>query len=57
LPVLPVNDLVGFYRTVWALGDPGVRVPLHVFTSDAKLVDIAVISGNRYDWLKFGVSN
>ncbi len=53
----PVSDLVGFYRSVWAVGNPGARVPLTVFTSGARLVDIDVISGNRYDWLKLGVSN
>ena len=53
----PVNDLVGFYRAVWAVGRPGTRVPLKVFTSDAELVDIDIESGDRYDWLKLGVSN
>ncbi len=53
----PVNDLAHFYRAVWAVGEPGVSVPLDVFTAESKLVNIDVISGNRYDWLKFGVSN
>jgi S1-C subfamily serine protease len=53
----PMNDLARFYRAVWAVGEPGVSVPLDVFTTKSKLVNIDVISGNRYDWLKFGVSN
>ena len=53
----PVSDLIGFYRAVWAVGEPGALVPLTVFTSGARLVDIDVVSGNRYDWLKLDVSN
>ena len=53
----PINDLASFYRAVWAVGEPGVSVPLDVFTTESNLVNIDVISGNRYDWLKFGVSN
>jgi S1-C subfamily serine protease len=51
----PVADLVGFYRRVWSLGDAGVEVPLTVLRS-GELIDVAVSSGNRYDWLRLNPS-
>ncbi len=47
----PVNDLADFYRKLWALGVPGVTVPLTVLTREG-LREIRVRSGDRYDYLK-----
>jgi S1-C subfamily serine protease len=51
----PVADLVGFYRRVWNLGEAGVDVPLTVLRG-GELIDVAVSSGNRYDWLRLNPS-
>ena len=47
----PVGDLADFYRKLWALGAPGVAVPLTVLTGDG-VREIRVRSGDRYDYLK-----
>jgi S1-C subfamily serine protease len=47
----PVSDLGDFYRRLWALGPPGVDVPLSVKRSGDPL-DITVQSADRYDWLR-----
>ena len=47
----PVADLASFYRKLWALGAPGVTVPLTVLTGEG-LREIGVRSGDRYDYLK-----
>jgi len=48
---VPVSDLADFYRKLWALGGPGIAVPLTVLTRDG-LREIRVPSGDRYDYLK-----
>lgn len=47
----PVTGLADFYRTVWALGEPGVTVPLDILRGTA-VTPIPVKSGDRYQWLK-----
>ena len=47
----PVADLTTFYRKVWALGAPGVAVPLLV-QRGPQPVEITVKSMDRYNWLK-----
>jgi S1-C subfamily serine protease len=46
-----VSDLGDFYRRFWALGPPGVDVPLSVRRGGGAL-DITVQSADRYDWLR-----
>ena len=47
----PVAKLADFYRKAWALGKPGVKVPLMVMRgNEPKLVTVESIS--RYRWLK-----
>ena len=47
----PVSDLGDFYRRLWALGPPGVDVPLEV-TRSGNPLDITVRSADRYEWLR-----
>ena len=51
----PVHGLADFYRKVWALGTAGVTVPLTVL-SGQKVIDVAIPSGDRYDYLKLNPS-
>ena len=46
----PVRSLFEFYRAVWALGTPGVEVPL-VVLNETGIAQRRVRSGDRYDWL------
>ncbi len=48
---MEVADLADFYRSVWALGKPGVEVPL-VVERDGAMLEIAVTSADRRDFLK-----
>lgn len=47
----PFKGLADFYRKVWALGAPGVIVPLDVVRG-AAVKPIPIKSGDRYRWLK-----
>jgi S1-C subfamily serine protease len=47
----PVADMADFYRKIWALGEPGVTVPLTILKADG-LSQVQVKSGDRYDYLK-----
>ena len=47
----PVTDLADFYRKVWALGDPGVDVPLLVLRGN-KPAEMTVTSTDRDKWLR-----
>ena len=47
----PVTDLTDFYRKVWALGDPGVDVPLLVLRGNQP-AEMTVTSTDRYKWLR-----
>ena len=51
----PVQGLADFYKKVWALGDAGVEVPLTVLTGQG-VVELAITSGDRYDYLKLNPS-
>jgi S1-C subfamily serine protease len=46
----PVEDLADFYRRVWAMGPPGIDVPLTV-VRDGRSFDVRVRSANRYQFL------
>jgi S1-C subfamily serine protease len=46
-----VTDLADFYRKLWAVGEAGIAVALTVIRG-GRLVDIEVISADRYDHLK-----
>jgi len=47
----PVSDLADFYRRLWALGEPGVDVPLRL-NRRGSMLDVTVRSADRYDWLR-----
>jgi serine protease Do len=47
----PVDDLVGFYRQVWAQGAAGVEVPLTV-QEDGAVHDVSIKTIDRYKYLK-----
>lgn len=47
----PVDGLADFYRKVWALGDPGVEIPLQVLRGNTPQV-MTVRSIDRYKWLR-----
>jgi S1-C subfamily serine protease len=46
-----VRELAGFFRTVWALGDAGIEVPLLIYR-DGKTFEVRVKSGDRASFLK-----
>ncbi|MGI9336220.1 MAG: S1C family serine protease [Gammaproteobacteria bacterium] len=46
----PVATMAEFYRKVWSQGEPGVTVRLDVL-KDTTVVQIDIVSGDRYDWL------
>jgi S1-C subfamily serine protease len=46
-----VDDLAGFFRSVWALGDAGVGVPLTVIR-DGDNLDLKIVSADRNSFLK-----
>ena len=46
-----VRSLIEFYRAVWALGAPGVSVPLTLLGAGG-LREVEVRSADRYDYLK-----
>jgi S1-C subfamily serine protease len=46
----PVEDLAEFYRRVWAMGSPGVDVPLTILR-DGRTFTIRVRSADRYQFL------
>ena len=52
----PISSLAAFYREVWRLGEAGVEVPLTVLRGSG-LREIAVTSGDRYDYLKLKSSH
>ena len=47
----PVAGLADLYRKVWALGAPGVSVPLNVLKG-VRVEEVRVVSGDRYDFLR-----
>ena len=46
----PVEDLADFYRRVWAMGPPGIDVPLTV-VREGRSFDVRVRSADRYQFL------
>ncbi len=46
----PVGELADFFRSVWALGEAGVRVPLTV-RRDGRALKLTVPSGDRERFL------
>lgn len=44
-----LNGLADFYRKVWALGNPGIEVPLTVLQG-SRIVSLTVKSGDRYEF-------
>ncbi len=46
----PVGDLAGLFRSVWALGEAGVRVPLTV-QRDGRVLKLTLVSGDRERFL------
>ena len=51
----PVEGLSDIYRKVWALGSPGVTVPLNVLKG-VRVDEVRVVSGDRYDYLRLNPS-
>ena len=47
----PVSELASLFRSVWALGEAGVRVPLTV-RRDGRAVKLALVSGDRERFLR-----
>ncbi|MCY4487959.1 MAG: S1C family serine protease [Deltaproteobacteria bacterium] len=52
----PVQGLADLYRKVWALGVPGVSVPLNVLKG-VRVEEVSVVSGDRYDYLRLNPSH
>ncbi len=52
--VTGIND---FYRKLWALGAPGVEVPLTVLRQTGKLETLTLRSRDRYGWYRYGTGN
>lgn len=53
-PVAGIND---FYRKLWAVGPPGVDVPLTVLRLTGSLDRLVLRSRNRHDWYRIGSGN
>ena len=52
-----VSGMSDFYRKLWALGDPGVKVPLTVLRVNGEVQTLSLRSSNRYDWYRYGTGN
>jgi S1-C subfamily serine protease len=46
-----INGLANIYRKVWALGKPGVKVPLSILQGN-QVRHLTIYSANRYQFLK-----
>jgi serine protease Do len=53
----PVTGQMDFYRKVWALGGPGVRVPLTVLRQAGGLGEVEIQSSDRHAWLRLNTSH
>ena len=51
----PIAGMADFYKRIWALGGPGVKVPITVL-SGGRVEEMAITSGDRYDYLKLDPS-
>lgn len=47
----PIETLQGFYRSVWAAGEPGVTVNLTLIDPTGEPREVAVVTGDRAEWL------
>ncbi|CAN0473327.1 unnamed protein product, partial [Discosporangium mesarthrocarpum] len=52
----PVEDLAGFFRAVWASGDAGDTVTLHVLTRRGAVRQVPIVSTDRAEWLRLDPS-
>jgi S1-C subfamily serine protease len=50
----PVRGQIDFYRSLWALGAPGVAVGLIVRRQDGEFAALTLTSRDRHDWLRLG---
>ncbi len=48
----PIAGMEAFYRAVWALGPPGTTVRLTLIDPEGEPGMVAVVTADRYDWLK-----
>jgi len=53
----PVSGINDFYRKLWALGAPGIDVPLSVLRLGGKLETLTLRSRDRYSWYRYGTGN
>ncbi len=53
----PVSSQIDFYRKVWAIGGPGVDIPLTILRQTGSIEDISIKSSNRFDWLQSDTSH
>jgi len=53
----PIRTLESFYQEVWAAGVPGVTVSLTLIDPTGEPRDVAVVTGDRADWLGRGRKN
>ncbi len=53
---IAVEGLADVYRKVWALGAPGVSVPLNILKG-VRVEEVRVVSGDRYDYLRLNPSH
>lgn len=53
----PITGVTDFYRKLWALGAPGVDVPLTVLRQTGSLDTLVLRSRDRYDWYRYGKGN
>lgn len=53
---VPVRGLADIYRKVWAMGSPGVSVPLNILKG-VRVDEVRVESGDRYDYLRLNPSH
>ncbi len=47
----PIKTLAGFFRSVWALGDSGVEVPVKAWR-EGRTFDVKIVSSDRAKFLK-----
>ncbi len=52
-----VRGITDFYRKLWALGAPGVEVPLTLLRQSGGIEKLTLRSRDRYGWYRFGKGN
>lgn len=53
----PIAGVTDFYQKLWALGGPGIDVPLTVLRQTGSLDTLILRSQDRYDWYRFSKGN